>query len=77
MQQMTFEALEPRKGSAKSAVLSLLRSYPDGLCRRDFAREDIYEVSARIGELEKLGWQIRKSRCDRHNHRHAFVEYSI
>lgn len=77
MQQMTFEALEPRKGSAKSAVLSLLRSYPDGICRRIAAQHDVYELSARIGELEKLGWTITKRRCNLHYHQRRFVRYSL
>lgn len=77
MQQLSLDPLLPKRGSVKFAVWHLLMTRPDGLCRRDFAKEDIYEVSARIGELEKLGWPIRKGRCDRHNHRHPFVEYSL
>lgn len=77
MNQLTFDTMEPPKGTVRSSVLNLLRAYPDGLCREDFASGHIYEVSARIGELQKLGWAITTSPCRRHQHRTRIVEYRL
>lgn len=75
--QLTFDPIKPKSGTVKAAVLNLLRYHPDGLCRRDFANQDIYELSNRIGELEDDGWVIEKGKCERHNHRHPFTLYSL
>lgn len=77
MQQLTLDPIQPKPGSVKAAVLNLLMAYPDGLCRRDFANEDIFELSNRIGELQADGWIIHKSRCEKHHHRQRFTLYSI
>lgn len=75
--QLSLEPLMPKPGSVKAAVLHLLQSRPEGMCRRDFANEDIYELSNRIGELQADGWVILKGRCQRHNHRQKFTLYSL
>lgn len=75
--QLTFDPIQPKPGSVKSAVLHYLQAYPDGRCRRDFALIDIYELSNRIGELEADGWVIQKGKCERHNHRHPFTLYKL
>ncbi len=58
-------------------VLHLLRGYPDGMCRRTFAQHDIYEVSARIGELADAGYLVGKGRCTVHHHKRRFVSYML
>ena len=58
-------------------VLHLLRGYPEGMCRRTFANHDIYEVSARVGELEDAGYVIGKQRCTAHHHKRRFVAYRL
>jgi hypothetical protein len=80
VEQLLFEPFAPKPGSVKSAVLHYLLSRPDGSCRRDFATDiDVYEVSARIGELEADGWVIYRQRCTRHQHRREshFLEYFL
>lgn len=77
MRQLSFDPLPPKEGTVKAAVLHLLQTHPDGMCRRDFAAEDIFELSNRIGELEVDGWLILKGRCDKHQHRHPFTLYQI
>jgi len=59
------------------AVLELLRAHPDGLCRRDFARRDFYEVSARILELREEGAFIDVAQCKRHRHRGKIYRYRL
>lgn len=77
--QLPLDPPWPKPGSVKSAVLHYLMGRPEGSCRRDFAQIDIYEVSARIGELQRDGWPITKRKCSRHHHRPEshFVEYLI
>lgn len=75
--QLIFEPTRPKAGTVKAAVLNLLRAYPDGLCRRDFANHDIYEVANRIGELQRDGWIIVNRPCKRHAHKHRLVEYYL
>jgi hypothetical protein len=77
--QLTLDPIWPKQGSVKAAVLNFILARPDGSCRRDFAEIDVYEVSARIGELQKDGWQISNRPCSRHQHRPEshFVEYSL
>ena len=58
-------------------VYDLLRWFPDGRCRRDFAHVDVYEVSNRIGELRDAGFIIGVRPCRRHNHRTGVVEYRL
>ena len=59
------------------AVLNLLRAYPDGICRRVFAQHDIYEPSARIGELRDQGFWVDTQPCRRHRHRNRVVSYTL
>jgi hypothetical protein len=50
----------------------------DGLCRRDFALHDIYEVSNRISEIEqRLGITIERDRCHVHQHRNRIIRYRL
>ena len=58
-------------------VLDLLRWNPDGMCRRTFANHDVWEVSARVGELERAGFTVSRRPCNRHNHRTRVVEYRL
>lgn len=76
-EQLTFEPIRPTKGTVKALVWHELMAHPEGLCRRDFAQMDVYELSNRIGELEKDGWIIWKGKCERHHHRHPFTLYKI
>lgn len=68
----------PKVGTVQRAVLNLL-SYHEAFCRREFAQHDIYEVSARIGELRRLGWHIGSRPCKRHEHqsRNGLIEYFL
>lgn len=75
--QLSLDPIQPKPGSAKEAVWHLLMMFPDGICRRIAAEWDIYELSARIGELERDGWTILKSRCERHSHRQRFTLYKL
>jgi len=76
--QLTLDPVWPKEDTAKSAVLHLMLAHPDGICRRDAVNYiDCYELSARIGELQADGWQIHKSRCERHGHRQRFTLYSL
>ena len=54
------------------AVYALLEGYPiSGVCRRDFADHDIFEVSNRITEIEqRLGIVISREPCRQQTHRH-------
>lgn len=63
----------------QAAVFSLLDSRPyDGICRRDAAQHDIFELSARIGEIEdRLGITVIRERCRVHSHRKPFKRYRI
>ena len=47
------------------------------MCRRTFAQHDIYEVSARIGELEDAGYLVGKGRCLLHHHKRRFTSYML
>lgn len=59
-------------------VYAMLRAYPDGVCRRDFAEVDVWEVSNRIGEIEtRLGITIQRDRCKKHNHRRPVTLYRV
>lgn len=75
--QLTFAPLEPKDGTVRKGVLNMLRHYPYGLCRQDFAEHEIYEVSARVGELQKDGWVITTKICERHMHRTRIIEYRL
>lgn len=80
MVEQLFLPIEPKPDSVKAAVLDYLRARPDGSCRRDFALElEVYELSARIGELKKDGWHIITRPCSRHRHRRhsQFLEYRL
>ena len=67
-------ALTPTQG----AIWNLLRTHPAGLCRRDLARWDFWEVSNRISEIEdRLGIVVRRERCVDHPHRHRVIRYSL
>jgi hypothetical protein len=82
MDQLRLEHVgpqEPKPGTVKASIMQLLRQHPEGLCRRNWAQYDIYEVSARIGELQRDGWVIGIRRCSRHDHRKAphMVEYFL
>lgn len=78
MQQLTFDPIQPKDGTLLAAVLQLLYDRREGICRRSAVEElDCYELSARIGELEKLGWTITKRRCNLHYHQRRFVRYSL
>lgn len=77
MDQLSFKALEPKDGTVRKSVLTMLRYYPAGLCRQDFADNHIYEVSARVGELQKMGWVITTSPCLRHHHQSRIVQYQL
>lgn len=63
----------------QSYVYALLDGRPlDGLCRRDFALHDVYEVSNRISEIEqRLGIEIERERCRIHKHRHRVIRYRL
>jgi len=58
-------------------VLQLLRAHPDGRCRRDFAQADVYEVSARILELQAEGAFVERTVCKRHRHRSKIYNYRL
>lgn len=64
---------------AQVRVYLLLAGRTDGVCRREFAAwADIYEVSARIGEMQAKGVAISTTdRCDKHQHRHRFTLYKL
>lgn len=62
----------------QKGVWGMLSAYPDGVCRRDFAEVDIWEVSNRISEIEaRLGVSIIRDKCERHGHRNPVVLYRI
>lgn len=69
----------PERGTVKAAVLNLLLSHPEGICRRDAALEiEVYELSNRIGELAADGWAIvREPRCRNHFHHQRFTLYRL
>lgn len=77
MEQLSFEPIWPKENTVGAQILGLLTDFPDGLCREDFALNHIYEVSARIGELQKMGWLISNRKCQRHKHRGNIVEYFL
>lgn len=59
-------------------VLAILEARPGGVCRRDFAAFDVWEVSNRISEIEqRLGITISRAKCTTHQHRHRVVRYSL
>lgn len=68
--------IEPKAGTVKAQLLAMLRSR-EGICRRDAASADVYELSNRIGELAKDGWPIQRTTCERHQHRQLFTLYSL
>lgn len=74
-------AAEKRYGltPVQSRVFALMAYRPEGACRRDFVTyADIYEVSARIGEMQAKGVAISTTdRCDKHRHRHRFTLYKL
>lgn len=62
----------------QSAVLSMLRAQPDGVCRREFADIRIYHPAARIHELRKLEeFWIETSPCKRHRHPGNVKQYQL
>jgi len=58
-------------------VLHLLRGYPDGMCRRQFAAHDVYEPAARITELKKAGWLFEADWCQTHHHQRRMLSYRL
>ena len=78
MSQPAFMPTRPKAGTVKAAVLELLYTYRQGICRRTAATIlDVYELASRIGELRALGYRIGTRRCVRHHHRGRFVEYFL
>lgn len=76
MPDYDLSALTP----TQAAVYLILAGRPyDGACRRDFALEyEIYEVSNRIGEVERrLGITIERARCRKHAHRRPVTLYRL
>lgn len=74
----TFTANYVRLTPTQRAVYGMLSAYPDGVCRRDFAEVDVWEVSNRIGEIEsRLGITIHRDRCKKHNHRRPVTLYRL
>ena len=62
----------------QNAVYSILRTHPDGVCRRVFAQFDIFEVANRISEIEqRLGITIERDVCRRHAHKQRFTLYRL
>lgn len=69
---------DERLTPTQDAVYWLLRGHPEGMCRRDFASHDIWELSNRISEIEeRVGIDIVRERCVDHPHRHRVVRYSL
>lgn len=68
-----------RLTATQRAVYDILAlRYPDGACRRTFALSDIWEVSNRISEIEsRLGIDIERDRCKRHEHRRPVTLYRL
>lgn len=67
-----------RLTAGQRAVYALLDGNPAGLCRRDFAQHDIFEVANRITEIEdRLGIKIGRERCTAHYHRRRIVRYML
>lgn len=61
----------------QAAVWVILRR-PGGACRLEFALEDVWEVSNRVAEVEqRLGVEVTREKCVKHNHRHPVVRYSL
>lgn len=77
MDQLSFKALRPKEGTVRYSVLHMLEVHPYGLCREDFVKDHIYEVSARVGELQKMGWVITTAPCLRHHHQSRIVQYQL
>lgn len=76
--QLSFAPIEPKSGTVKAALLDMLRGWPDGICRKDAAVQlEVYELSARVLELEADGFLILRTRCTRHRHRQKFVNYRL
>jgi len=72
------DPVNSRLTATQGAIWNLLRTHPAGLCRRDLARWDHWEVSNRISEIEdRLGIVIVRERCVDHPHRHRVVRYSL
>lgn len=76
--QLTLNPVWPKEGTVKASVLNLLLSHPEGICRRNAAEIDVYELSNRIGELAADGWAIaRLPRCRNHFHNQRFTLYKL
>jgi hypothetical protein len=58
-------------------VLHLLRGYPDGMCRRQFAAHDVYEPAARLTELKRAGFVFESSQCVVHHHQRRMLSYRL
>lgn len=58
-------------------VLHLLRGYPDGMCRRQFADHDVYEPAARITELKRAGYLFESRQCGLHAHQRRMLSYRL
>ena len=58
-------------------VLHLLRGYPDGMCRRQFAAHDVYEPAARITELKRAGYVFEADWCVLHHHQRRMLAYRL
>lgn len=52
------------------AVYNLLKSNPQGLCRRDFAQRDFYEIHARFTEMRREGVFVESTLCHKPGHFH-------
>lgn len=76
--QLTLNPVWPKEGTVKASVLELLLTHPEGICRRNAAQIDVYELSNRIGELAADGWAIvREPRCRNHFHNQRFTLYRL
>ena len=58
-------------------VLHLLRGYPVGMCRRQFAAHDVYEPAARITELKRAGYLFESAQCAAHTHQRRMLSYRL
>jgi hypothetical protein len=52
------------------AVYNILKSNPQGLCRRDWAQRDFYEIHARFCELRAEGIVVSSEVCRKTGHFH-------
>jgi hypothetical protein len=55
----------------------LIRAGAKGVCGTEFLAEYVPRYSARILELRRDGWVIRRRRCDRHSHQGVQYVYEV